>query len=298
MEWKGREQSSNIEDRGTSGMRGAGLNITALAPLVLKLIRTKGGRTILFIGVIACVVGPQFGFNPLSLLGLGGSTANAKVSEHEAEYREFAGVVLKETENVWGQIFKEQLGKRYPVTKMITFTGATNSSCGYATSATGPFYCPGDQQVYIDFAFYDQLEQELKAGGEFARAYVVAHEVGHHVQDVLGILDQVQAQKQKVSETEQNALQVRVELQADCLSGIWARHSQTALSLNEADLRSALNAAKQIGDDTLQKNAQGYAVPESFTHGTSEQRQNWFYRGYQSGKLSACDTFSVNYNQL
>jgi uncharacterized protein len=201
--------------------------------------------------------------------------------------------VLADTEDTWRPLFDE-MGRQYQDPALVLFTGAVDSACGFAQSAMGPFYCPLDQKVYVDLSFYDDLRSRFGAPGDFAQAYVIAHEVGHHVQNLLGIAEQVQALRQQVSEVEANDLSVRMELQADCFAGVWANHANRARSiLEEGDIEEGLNAASAIGDDRMQRQAQGYVVPESFTHGSSEQRVRWFRQGLTSGELGACDTFNA-----
>jgi predicted metalloprotease len=207
------------------------------------------------------------------------------------ESRAFVATILADTEDTWTEIFKAA-GKDYPQPKLTLFTDQISSACGLASSATGPFYCPEDQNVYIDLGFFSELKQRFGAPGDFAEAYVIAHEVGHHVQKVLGVLDKVHGMEAAASEGDANALSVRTELQADCLAGIWAKHTQQEGLLEEGDIGEAMNAAAAVGDDALQKETQGYVVPDSFTHGTSEQRQNWFRRGFDKGDIKGCDTFS------
>jgi len=201
--------------------------------------------------------------------------------------------VLATTEDSWQDLFR-QYGQRYDDPKLVLFSGAVRSACGLGQSAMGPFYCPGDEKVYIDLDFYQELKSRFRAPGDFAQAYVIAHEIGHHVQKLLGIMDQVEAVRQRMGSTEANALQVRVELQADCFAGVWANRAQESQKIIEpGDIDEALNAASAIGDDRIQKQTQGYVVPDSFTHGSSEQRVRWFRRGYETGKLEACDTFKT-----
>jgi uncharacterized protein len=289
MEVDGRRESDNVEDRRGQGGGGGG--------------RAIGGRGIglgsIVIAVVASVV---FGINPLTVLGIlggGGGEAAPQVSQQQVpgkpmakddQMGKFVSVVLADTEDVWGPIFK-QGGGTYKAPKLVLFRGATPTACGTGQSAMGPFYCPGDQKVYIDLAFYETMKRQLGAPGDFAQAYVIAHEVGHHLQHQLGISTKVDAMRGRVSEKEQNALSVRLELQADCFAGVWARGSK--LNLDKGDIEEALNAAAQIGDDTLQKKSQGYAQPDSFTHGSSKQRMTWFNNGLQSGNMKTCDTFSA-----
>ncbi len=205
----------------------------------------------------------------------------------------FVKVVLAETEDVWGNIF-QQAGQRYTEPKLVLFSNQIRSACGSASSATGPFYCPGDQKVYIDLGFYRELKTRFDAPGDFAQAYVIAHEVGHHIQNLTGVLPKFNEMRRSMSKLEQNQMSIRVELQADCYAGVWAHRTNQKGLLEQGDLGEALNAATQIGDDALQKRTQGYVVPDSFNHGTSAQRKKWFSRGYESGKVSACDTFAVS----
>jgi predicted metalloprotease len=210
------------------------------------------------------------------------------------EMADFVSVVLADTEDTWNSVFR-QAGQEYREPQLVLFTGVVRSACGMAQAAMGPFYCPADRKVYIDLAFYDELKTRFRAPGDFAQAYVIAHEVGHHVQNLLGISDHVQRQKRGLSEAEVNALSVRMELQADCMAGVWANHAQRVRQIVEpGDIEEALRAAAAIGDDRLQNQAQGYAVPDSFTHGSSEQRVRWFRRGFTSGDVEQCDTFAAN----
>jgi predicted metalloprotease len=206
---------------------------------------------------------------------------------------EFVSVVLADTEDTWQALFKSH-GQRYREPKLVLFTGAVRSACGFANAAVGPFYCPGDSKVYIDLAFYDDLKRRFGAPGDFAQAYVIAHEVGHHVQSLLGISTKVQQSRQRLDKVASNALLVKLELQADCFAGIWAHHADRARGiLEQGDIDEALNAAAAIGDDRLQRKSQGYVTPDSFTHGTSAQRQRWFKRGFEHGKMTACNTFEA-----
>ena len=205
--------------------------------------------------------------------------------------RDFVATVLADTEDTWSKIFQAG-GQDYPEPTLTLFSGAVRSGCGTASSSTGPFYCPADRNLYIDLDFYEELRQRFGAPGDFAQAYVLAHEVGHHVQNVLGVLGQVREQEARLSESQANALSVRTELQADCFAGIWANHTEREGILDDGDIDEALTAAAAVGDDAIQQRTQGYVVPESFNHGTSEQRKSWFMRGYQSGDIESCDTFS------
>jgi hypothetical protein len=291
MKWEGQEQSRNVEDRrGTGGGPGGGL------PRI-------GGRGIgLGTIVIALVAGWIFGINPLTVLGLlggggidaGGPVQQAPVPRSQPADRggAFVSTVLRDTEVVWQQLFAAG-GERYREPTLVLFDGATRTACGLGQSASGPFYCPGDGKVYIDLSFFRQLER-MGAPGDFAQAYVVAHEVGHHVQNLLGITGKVDAMRGRVSQAQMNAMSVRVELQADCLAGVWTHHSQKGKGWLEAgDVEEALNAASRIGDDTLQRQSQGSVVPETFTHGTSQQRMTWFRRGLDGGRVAQCNTFDA-----
>lgn len=279
MLWKGREQSGNVEDRrGMGGKMAIGGGIGGIIVLVLSLL---------------------FGGNPGDILNNSvvnqPTTQEQPVNPADEPKREFVAVVLNDTEDVWSKIFSEQLGKTYPEPKLVLFSGQGQSGCGTASSASGPFYCPADQKVYIDLSFYDELQSRFQAPGDFAMAYVIAHEVGHHIQTVLGISDKMRQMQQGASEAEANALSVKLELQADFLAGVWAHHAQQMKKiLQEGDIEEALNAANAIGDDRLQKEAQGYVVPDAFTHGTSAQRMFWFKKGYESGDINQGDTFSAD----
>jgi len=239
---------------------------------------------VLFFGMRA------LGIDPLEMLAGGPGVTTGQQTAND-ETTEFVGVVLAETEDVWQGIFAGQ-GVRYVEPRLVLFSEFVESACGSASAATGPFYCPGDRQVYLDLDFFNALARRFEAAGDFAQAYVIAHEVGHHVQNLMGVLPRFNRMRSQMSQGEANAMSVRVELQADCLAGIWAHHTAQKGLLEEGDVEEALNAAFQIGDDTLQKRAQGYVVPDSFNHGTSEQRQRWFARGLESGRLADCDTFS------
>ncbi len=279
MEWKGRRGSRNIEDRRSAGVGRAG-GIGGIGAIVLLL------------------AGWYFGIDVSSFVsggGAGGGSGSVEMTQEDVAAGEFVSVTLADTEEVWAKVFKEQLGRAYTPAVLVLFKGATQSPCGSASGASGPFYCPGDKKAYLDTEFFATLESRLGAKGDFAAAYVVAHEIGHHVQDELGILAKANQVRQSVSEEESNAVSVRVELQADCFSGIWAREvAQQFGTIDRADLEEAINAARQIGDDTLQRNAGQRPMPHTFTHGTSEQRSEWFLRGLQSGQMAQCDTFSTN----
>jgi len=306
MRWQGREKSRNIDDR--RGRRGRG------GPR-FRMPRGRGGLSI--IGIAAVIIVYLMGGNPQDLLnqiglgtGMGGGGTSLPIpgmnqqrgmaytpdqrAKREDELADFVGVVLKETEDAWGQIFREQLGKTYSEPTLVLFTDVVHSACGRAGASTGPFYCPADQQMYMDLKFSDDL-QRMGGEGDFALAYVVAHEVGHHVQNLLGTLDRVHRDKQGKDKATQNALQVRVELQADFYAGVWAHYTQKMKNIiEEGDLEEALSAAQAVGDDRLQLSRRGYVVPESFTHGTSAQRMRWFKKGYKTGRIADGDTFSAS----
>ena len=285
MRLSGRRTSSNVEDRrGKGGVMGAGLGIGGV--IIVALITFLSGGNI---GDVIQNVGGQ-------MIQQNGSDYTP--TAHEEELAEFASIILAGTEDVWTKEF-EKMGKTYQPPKMVIFKDQVNSGCGYASSQTGPFYCSADQTVYIDLGFFDQMENQMKAGGDFAYAYVIAHEVGHHVQNLLGILTQVHQKQQQLSEVESNRLNVRLELQADYFAGVWANHDNKMYnSLEDGDIEEGLNAASKIGDDYLQKQAQGYAVPDTFNHGTSAQRNRWLKKGYTYGTISDGDTFSLDYNSL
>jgi predicted metalloprotease len=242
-------------------------------------------------------LGYFFGIDVTPLLqggGGGGQVVETELTDADRRAGEFVSVTLADTEEVWDEIFRKQLGETYTPATLVLFKGVTQSPCGGASGATGPFYCPGDRKIYLDTGFFTMLERRMGAGGDFAAAYVVAHEVAHHVQNELGILGQANRVRAQSSQADSNAISVRIELQADCYSGVWARAAQSKFgSLERGDIAEAMNAAKQIGDDTLQRNAGRVPQPHTFTHGTSEQRQRWFATGYDSGDLRACDTFSA-----
>lgn len=297
MRWRGDRQSSNIEDRrgsdgGGGGFGGGGMRIPVRAG--------GGGIGIVGLLILAAVLWFGFGINPMVLLGggdgssqsytqSGTGTGGPGVQGTSDETDDFIATVLASTEDVWTKRSAE-IGQPYTAPKLVLFNNATQSGCGGATAASGPFYCPQDQKVYLDLAFFRQLQTQLNSPGDFAEAYVVAHEVGHHVQDLTGILPRFDQARRQVSQGEANALSVRIELQADCYAGIWAHDAGSLGKLEDNDIEEALNAAQQIGDDTLQKESQGYVVPDSFNHGTSAQRVRWFKRGFDSGDFNACDT--------
>ena len=295
MKWENNRESDQVEDRRSQpgggggfgglggGGRGRGIGIGTIA--------------------VALVAGWIFGINPLTILGAlsGGDMApTAQVEQAQGpaqaptdDMGKFVASVLGGTEDVWGQVF-QQAGSQYQKPRLVLFRGATPTACGTGQSAMGPFYCPGDQKVYIDLSFYETLRRQLGAPGDFAQAYVIAHEVGHHVQNLMGITDQMEKMRGRVSEREYNAMSVRLELQADCFAGLWAHHNHKSKAILEpGDVEEALTAAAAIGDDALQRKSQGQIVPDSFTHGTSVQRQRWFNAGLQSGQLQSCDTFKA-----
>jgi predicted metalloprotease len=306
MKWRGRERSSNIEDR--RGQRTGGLGgLGGLGGGRGGIRIPTGGRgsrggisSLIGIVVVLGIIWFATGQNPLDMLtgGSGMGTTSSATStqlpaEGEDELADFVGVVVKETEDLWNEQFAA-IGENYPEPTVVLFTGQVNSACGMADSSVGPFYCPGDSKVYIDLSFYDQLHRQFGAPGDFAQAYVLAHEVGHHIQNLTGVLPEFNQMRQSMSQEEANAYSVRVELQADCYAGVWANYAGQQNLLESGDVEEALNAANQIGDDTLQKRMQGFAVPKTFNHGTSAQRKAWFERGYRSGNPGDCDTFSGN----
>ncbi|UCD34747.1 MAG: neutral zinc metallopeptidase [Nitrospiraceae bacterium] len=280
MRWKTGRRSDNVEDRRgmriSRGMAGGGIGTIVL--------------------VLAAL---YFGIDPSVFLTRDTTMVSVprsrpeEMSAEEIEMGDFVSVVLGDTEDTWHEIFRRG-GQEYREARLVLFTGAVESACGFAEAAVGPFYCPADQKVYIDLQFYRDLKHRFQAPGDFAQAYVIAHEIGHHVQNLLGISDQVRSMQRRVSQAEANDLSVRLELQADCFSGIWAYHADRAREiLEEGDVEEALRAASSIGDDRIQRQSQGYVVPESFTHGSSEQRARWFRSGIQSGDLAQCNTFDA-----
>lgn len=298
MRLDGEEESDNVED--LRGQGGGGFGMPGLGGGGGGLQfggRGMGCGSLIIIGILALV----FGINPLTLLGGGGGgqigAPTQQIGQPQmdeparpaSETDRFVAKVLGTTERTWGEVFPREVGQAYREPKLVLFTGQVQSACGAAQSAMGPFYCPGDQKVYLDQSFFDELSRRFGAPGDFAAAYVIAHEVGHHIQTLLGISQQVSEMQNRVSRTKANALSVRLELQADCLAGVWANHNQTLLEVG--DVEEAMRAATAIGDDALQRAAQGVVVPESFTHGSSEQRTRWFMRGMTEGTIAACDTF-------
>lgn len=289
MRWRGGAESENVEDR-----RGRG------GPVMVG-----GGIGMLVLIVVVALLGG----NPQQLLRLlqqvqppGGQAApNAPIdpaNDPQRELKQFVAVVLKDTEDVWTNIFR-QMGGEYEKPKLVLFSGRVQSACGLASAAVGPFYCPADRNVYLDMTFFDEMKNRFNAPGDFAQAYVIAHEVGHHVQKLLGISDKVDAMRRRLSEEEFNRVSVRLELQADFFAGVWANHANKMRNiLEEGDIEEALNAATAIGDDRLQQQGQGYVVPDSFTHGTSKQRVRWFTRGLKSGNVKDGDTFEIEYDEL
>jgi len=292
MRWRGRRESSNVSDqRGRGGgFPGGGRGI----PVRLPIGRGGGGISTIIILAVLFIGLRAIGIDPMEILN-GGSGTGTRTEQTAAndEALQFASVVLAETEDVWNAVFQAS-GAQYQEPKMVVFSGQVQSACGFASAASGPFYCPGDRQVYIDLEFFHELASRFGASGDFAQAYVIAHEVGHHVQNLTGVLPRFNEMRSRMNQADANAMSVRVELQADCYAGVWAYHTDQKGLLEAGDIDEALNAAFQIGDDTLQKRTQGYVVPESFNHGTSAQRKTWFLRGYQSGNEDQCDTFSGN----
>lgn len=295
MRWESGRESQNVEDRRgeVGGARGGGMGRGIAG----------GGIGVVIIALIAMFLG----VDPSMIFGLlGGGGGAPSVSQPQVSQRspapappagdqqaKFVSVVLADTEDTWKSLF-QQNGRQYQEPKLVLFRGAVASACGHAQSAMGPFYCPGDHKVYIDLAFFDELQQRFRAPGDFAQAYVIAHEIGHHVQNLLGISDKVHAARQRMSETEYNKLSVKLELQADCLAGIWAHHAhRTRQILEKGDVEEALGAATAIGDDRLQMQSRGYVTPESFNHGSSAQRVRWFRKGLESGQLKQCNTFEA-----
>ncbi len=279
MRWQGREQSDNVEDRrrGTVKKVGAGIGFGTIIMVILALL---------------------FGEDPMRVLQLSQQQSQQQTTQTtdapDDELTQFVKVVLKDTEDVWNRVFREQLGRNYQEPTLVLFSGETQSTCGHASSATGPFYCPADYKLYIDLSFYQQLRDRFKAPGDFAMAYIVAHEVGHHVQNLLGLTRKVQSQRGRIPQAQYNDLSVRLELQADFLAGVWAHHvEKDKRVLEEGDVEEAMRAAHAVGDDRIQMEARGYVVPDSFTHGTSEQRMRWFRKGLVTGDIGQGDTFGA-----
>ena len=301
VKWQGREESSNIEDRrGQStggGLGGGGSNPfgTGGGGFRLPSGRSGGGLGSIGIIILFVVIAMAFGINPLTLLNGDTSTTTTDTSQSlprqgasEDELRQFVGVMVKDTETYWGDWFQKQ-GQSYQAPKVVLFSGQTSSGCGVADTASGPFYCPDDQKVYLDLAFYRQLRDQFGAPGDFAQAYVIAHEVGHHVQDLLGTLPEFNQRRQSMSQEQANAYSVRIELQADCYAGAWGKGEFEKGFLDSTDVSEAITAANQIGDDTLTR---GSVSPRQYTHGTSAQRMKWFKQGYTTGDPAQCDTFT------
>lgn len=282
MRWQGKRESDNIEDRRAQNPTERGTGI--------RLPRSKAGMVLLVVVVVA----GYYGYDLTPLLN-GGQSINSQTvpldTEQDRMAAKFTSVVLASTEDVWRDLFK-QMGKQYVAPKLVMYRGATDTRCGTGKSVMGPFYCPTDQTVYIDLSFYSEMQNQLKAGGDFAQAYVIAHEVGHHIQKLLGIEQQVRRQMQQANKTGANQLSVKLELQADCFAGVWGKHVEQENWLEKGDLQQALQAAEAIGDDRLQQQSQGKVIPDSFTHGSSQQRYAWFKQGYDSGLPAQCNTFA------
>lgn len=290
VKWRGREGSRNVEDRrGAAGAAG----FSGLAILILRFVLSKFG----IVGVVALVGGffalRSIGIDPLLLISGQPASGPAQISAEDQEAFDFSSVILAETEKTWTDIFAAG-GAPYEAPMLVVYSGQTQTACGFGSAAAGPFYCPGDRKVYLDTSFFNELSQRFGAPGDFAAAYVIAHEVGHHVQTVTGISDEVRKAQSRADQEGQNQLQVKMELQADCYAGIWANRADKYSGLLEAgDIEEGLRAATAIGDDTLQRNAGRRVTPESFTHGSSDQRVRWFTIGYKSGEIGACDTFDA-----
>ncbi len=278
MRWLGRRESSNVEDR-----RGGGTSRKVVG----------GGVGTIFIVLLIYLLGGD----PSSFLNMQGgeqsSVGTYQGTQQEDELAKFVAVVLGDTEDIWNHLF-QQAGRTYREPKLVLYSEAVQSACGFSSAATGPFYCPGDERVYLDLSFFQDMLKRLNAEGDFAMAYVVAHEVGHHVQNLLGITDRMMELRNQLSQRDFNQYMVRLELQADFLAGVWAHHAERMSKiLEEGDIEEAMNAASAVGDDRIQKQTQGYVVPDAFTHGTSEQRMRWFYKGFQTGDINQGDTFSA-----
>jgi predicted metalloprotease len=303
MRWKDGRRSDNIEDiRGERGPRMAGMGAGAAPLLLLRIVpmlfRSKGGRALLVIGVLAFFGLRMLGIDPLALMQPGASQGSSLPAEQhsaaEQELADFVSVTLADTEDTWGKAFAS-MGQQYEKPYLVLFTDAVRSACGNADAAVGPFYCGADRKVYLDLSFFDQLRSRHDAPGDFAQAYVIAHEIGHHVQNLLGISEKVIAAGRGQSQETVNQLSVRQELQADCFAGYWGHQANKERAILESgDLEEALAAASAIGDDRLQRESRGRVVPDSFTHGSSEQRVRWFKRGFEGGDLSQCDTFGAD----
>lgn len=302
MRWENRRRSDNVEDRrGQPGRTpiNAAMGGGMAMRLLPMLLRTKGGRTLLMLGVAAFFGARMLGIDLMPLLtGEPGAASSistpAQLTPEQVRMGEFVSVILADTEDTWNEIFAKQ-GQRYEPPRLILFTGSVQSACGSASAAIGPFYCPADRKVYIDLSFYQDLKNRYKAPGEFAQAYVIAHEVGHHIQTITGITAEVRRAQQGLPKAQQNQLSVRQELQADCFAGVWGHHADRHRQmLDPGEMQQALTAAAAIGDDRLQKQATGTVTPDSFTHGTSEQRMRWFKRGFDTGDMTQCDTFKTN----
>lgn len=289
MRWRGRRVSANVEDRRSSGGRRPGRRVAA-----------GGCGTIVLVLVISMLTGTD----PLQLLQLvgtqgpeptsPGASAPSLDQARQDELAQFVGVVLADTEDTWGRVFPELLGRQYQQPQLVLFSDQVRSACGMSSAAVGPFYCPGDRKVYIDLGFFDELDRRFGAPGDFAQAYVVAHEVGHHLQTLLGISQQVTEQQRRMSQAQANQLSVRLELQADCLAGVWGHHAKRRNLLEEGDVQEGMGAAAAIGDDRLQRRSSGWVQPESWTHGSSEQRQRWLRLGLETGDPNRCDTFQTD----
>lgn len=300
MKWRGRRRSSNVEDRRGQPGRGRGGSGPRMRIPMPRGRAAKGGGGGLVMLLVVLGIAWIMGINPLSLLS--GDVSSGGYSQRPSDnlplpnagqddLLDFVAVNLAETEDLWTMVF-DQNDLTYVPPKLVLFEGQTNSPCGVASARTGPFYCPGDQKIYLDPGFYVQLRDQFGASGDFAQAYVLAHEVGHHVQQLIGTLPEFNRLRSALPQEEENAYSVRIELQADCYAGIWANYVGEQNLLDRGDIREALNAAEQIGDDTLQKRTQGFAVPKTFSHGTSAQRMEWFSRGYETGNVQACDTLN------
>lgn len=287
MKWRDREQSRNVDDRRSTSGKSGGIRMPSMGtlmfifPLIKPLLKSKMGLMVVGLGAAAYFMMP-------SLMSGGGGPVDKQADDTQAA---FIKTVHADGEKVWSAIFAKA-GLQYEKPVLVLYRGTTSSACGTAQSAMGPFYCPNDHKVYIDLAFYKELQNKFGASGDFAQAYVLAHEIGHHIQNLAGTLDKVEYAKRRVSGGEDNKLQVRTELQADCYAGVWANHAQQEFNmLEKGDLEEALNAANAIGDDNIQRKSQGFVVPHSFTHGSSKQRMEWFSRGLKSGDLNDCQTF-------